>query len=490
MSADEARHILVLDEGTSSTRAVIYGLDGTVLGSCSRDIEQHYPASGLVEHDADEIWGKTLECARAMIALAGGPDRVAAMGITNQRETVVAWDRETGQPLARAIVWQDRRTADRCASLREAGHELCVRRRTGLLLDPYFSATKMAWLLQNNDSVREAGERLAMGTIESWLTWKLTGVHLTDLTNASRTLLLPLAGSDWDDELLDLFGVPRSALPRVVGNAGHFAVTHPDLFGAPIPITGLIGDQQAATVGQACFDFGQTKLTLGTGAFVLTNVGRTVPEAPDRLLGTILYEIEGDRRFALEGSILVAGSLIQWLRDNLGLLGSADEAESLARSVDDSGGVSFLPALAGLGAPYWKPDATAVIAGLTFASGRAHVVRAALEAVSHQVVDLASAFAGAGADWNPLWIDGGMAANSWLAQDLADMTGLEVTRPDDVETTALGAALVAAVGAGIYPDLFGAAEAMIGEGMRFAPRDLGATRTSRLSAWNSLLGAS
>jgi glycerol kinase len=364
-----------------------------------------------------------------------------------------------------------------------------VRHRTGLLLDPYFSATKMAWLLQNDDAVRGAGERLAMGTVESWLVWKLTGVHLTDLTNASRTLLLPLTGSDWDDELLDLFGVPRRALPRVVGNAGHFALTHPDLFGAPIPITGLIGDQQAASVGQACLNTGQTKLTLGTGAFVLTNVGHTAPKPPEHLLGTILYEIKGDRRFALEGSILVAGSLIQWLRDNLRLLRSADEAESLAHSVDDSGGVSFLPALAGLGAPYWKPDATAVIAGLTFASSRAHVVRAALEAVSNQVVDLASAFADAGADWNRLWIDGGMAANGWLAQDLADMTGLEITRPNDIETTARGAALVAAVGAGIYSDLSSAAEAMIGEGVRFTPRDLGTARTSRLSAWNSLLGA-
>ena len=489
MSSSNARHILVLDEGTSSTRAVLYGLDGIMLGSCSRDIKQHYPPPGLVEHDADEIWDKTLECARAMVAIAGGPKQIATIGITNQRETVVAWDRKTGQPLARAVVWQDRRTADVCASLRQAGHEPLVQRRTGLLLDPYFSATKMAWLLQNNDAVRNAGERLAMGTIESWLVWKLTGDHLTDVTNASRTMLLSLTGSDWDDELLNLFGVPRRALPRVVGNAGHIAACHPELFGAPIPITGLIGDQQAATVGQACFDPGQTKLTLGTGAFVLTNVGQNAPNSPGGLLGTILYEVGGDRHFALEGSIFVAGSLIKWLRDNLGLLRSADETESLARSVDDNGGVTFLPALAGLGAPYWKPDATAVIAGLTYASSRAHVARAALEAVSHQVVDLASAFAAAGADWNQLCLDGGMAANSWLAQDLADMTGLAVTRPRDVETTARGAALVAAVGAGIYSDLSSAAGAMIGGGVRFAPGDLRAARTNRLTAWHSLLNA-
>jgi glycerol kinase len=489
MSQPDESLILVLDEGTSSTRAVLYSTGGEQRGSCARVLDQHYPAPGLVEHDAAEIWAKTLECARAMVAQAGGPERIAAIGITNQRETVVAWDRVSGEPLARAIVWQDRRTADTCEALRQAGHEASVQRETGLLLDPYFSATKMAWLLENVPAVRDAGERLAFGTVESWLVWKLSGAHLTDVTNASRTMLLPLEATDWSDRLLALFGIPRRALPRVVGNAGPLAVTHPDLFGAPIPITGLIGDQQSATVGQGCLDIGQTKLTLGTGAFVLTNIGSSAPTHPGRLLGTILYEVAGVRQYALEGAIFVAGSLIQWLRDNLGLLRSADETEALARSVDDNGGVTLLPALAGLGAPYWKPQATASISGLSFSSTRAHVARAALEAVSHQLVDLAAAFSGSGANWHQLRIDGGMAVNDWLAQDLADMTELEVTRPSDIETTARGAALLAAAGAGIYPDLPRAVAAMIGEGVRFTPRDLGPSRDDRLAAWHDLLGS-
>ena len=347
----------------------------------------------------------------------------------------------------------------------------------------------MAWLLEHEPAVRAAGERLAFGTVESWLVWKLRGEHLTDVTNASRTSLFPLEGADWSDELLALFGVPRGALPRIVGNAGALAVTHPSLFGAPIPITGLIGDQQSATIGQGCLNVGQTKLTLGTGAFVLTNVGEAAPVGPGRLLGTILYEVAGRRVHALEGAIFVAGSLIQWLRDNLGMLRSACETEELARSVEDNGGVTLVPALAGLGAPYWKPHATASISGMSFASTRAHVARAALEAVSHQLVDLAAAFARAGADWHQLRIDGGMAANDWLAQDLADMIGVEVTRPADVETTARGAALLAAVGVGLFPDLAAAAEAMIGPGVRFTPRDKGSVREQRLAAWHRALAA-
>jgi glycerol kinase len=400
---------------------------------------------------------------------------------------VVAWDRVTGEPLARAIVWQDRRTADRCEELRQQGHEAEVQRRTGLLLDPYFSGTKMAWMLRNLPAVRDAGRWLAFGTVESWLTWKLSGRHVSDATNASRTLLLPLEGRDWDDGLLDLFGVPRSALPEVVANAGEFALTSAELFGREIPITGLIGDQQSATLGQGCLAVGQTKLTLGTGAFVLTNVGERLPDAPGKLLGTILCDVGGRRHFAFEGAIFVAGSLIKWLRDNLGLLGSAAETEELARSVADNGGVFLLPALSGLGAPYWKPDATAVIAGMSFSTTRAHVARAALEAVSHQLVDLAVAFADRGAPWHQLAVDGGMAANEWLAQDLADMTGLSVSRPADVETTARGAALLAAVGAGLYPDLESAAAAMTSPTRRFEPRDLADERSRRLAGWRDLV---
>jgi glycerol kinase len=487
MSLPDERQILVLDEGTSSTRALRYTLDGRVLGSAQRELTQYYPAPGLVEHDAAEIWNKTLACAREMVAEAGGPERIAAIGITNQRETVVAWDRSTGEPLARAIVWQDRRTAEVCAALREGDHEAEVQRRTGLLLDPYFSATKMAWMLQNEPAVRDAGDRLAFGTVESWLAWKLTGEHISDATNASRTLLLPLRGTEWDSGLADLFGMPLAALPRVVGNAGEFGRTHPGLFGAAIPVTGLIGDQQSATIGQGCFAVGETKLTLGTGAFVLTNVGAQVPDQPGRLLGTVLCDIGGERSYALEGAIFVAGSLVKWLRDNLRLLDSAAETESLARSVTDNGGVYLLPALSGLGAPYWKPQATASITSLSFSSTRAHVARAALEAISHQLVDLADAFAKAGAGWNALRIDGGMAANDWLAQDLSDMLMLPVSRPSDVETTARGAALLAAVGAGLHPTLAEASAAMLPSGHIFQPETIAHERARRLEAWRRLI---
>ncbi|MCW3797580.1 glycerol kinase [Sphingomonas sp. BN140010] len=479
--------ILVLDEGTSSTRAILYAFDGVVHGSCSRPLTQHYPAPGLVEHDAEEIWRETLACGREMVAQAGGPRRIAAIGITNQRETVVAWDRRTGQSLHRAIVWQDRRTADRCDALRAAGHEADVQRRTGLLLDPYFSGTKMAWLL-GQEAVHGAGEALAFGTVESWLAWKLTGgEHVTDATNASRTMLMALDGREWDGDLAEMIGVPTAALPRIVGNAEQVGVTSSEWFGAPIPITALVGDQQSATIGQACLGEGQTKLTLGTGAFVLTNLGQRKPERPGRLLGTVLCDVGGVRQYALEGSIFVAGSLIKWLRDDLKMLLSAGESEQLARSVPDNGGVFLLPALSGLGAPYWRPHATAVIAGLSFSTGRPHVIRAALEAISHQNVDLATAFAEAGAPWADLRIDGGMSANDWLAQDLADMLGLAVRRPADVETTARGAAMLAAVGAGLHRDLETAAAAMLPPSRSFEPHTDVAARTRRLEGWSRLL---
>ncbi|WP_114228035.1 MULTISPECIES: glycerol kinase [Sphingomonas] len=482
--------ILVLDEGTSSTRAILYGRDGSVHGSCSRPLTQHYPAPGLVEHDADEIWRETLACGRELVERIGGPAAIAAIGITNQRETVVAWDRRTSQPLHRAIVWQDRRTADRCAELRAAGHEPEVQRRTGLLLDPYFSGTKMAWLL-GQPAVLDAGEALAFGTVESWLTWQLTkgAAHVTDATNASRTMLMPLDGQDWDPALCDLIGVPRAALPRIVGTAERVGETDAEWFGAAIPICALVGDQQSATIGQGCLAPGQTKLTLGTGAFVLTNLGERRPDDPGRLLGTVLCDVGGQRHYALEGSIFVAGSLIKWLRDDLKMLLSAGESEALARSVADNGGVFLLPALSGLGAPYWRPNATAVIAGMTFSTGRAHVIRAALEAISHQTVDLAAAFAAAGARWAELRIDGGMSANDWLAQDLADMLELPVRRPADVETTARGAAMLAAVGAGLHPNLAAAAAAMLPASQEFAPQTDVDARARRLGGWNDLLAA-
>jgi glycerol kinase len=483
--------ILVLDEGTTSTRAMLFTASGDLRGTAQRELTQHYPRPGWVEHDAAEIWDKTLACARETVGRAGGAERIAAIGITNQRETVIAWDRESGEPLARALVWQDRRTADLCAELRAAGHEQAVREATGLLLDPYFSATKMRWLLDNEPAVAEAAQagRLAFGTVESWLVFKLTGgaAHATDAGNASRTLLLALTGASWNGGLCDLFGVPRAALPEVVDSAGEFGRTA--LFGAPIPICGLAGDQQAATIGQGCLAVGATKATYGTGAFVLANKGRAVPASQNRLLGTVLYQLGGERCYALEGSVFVAGSLIQWLRDSLQMIVRADESEALARSVEDSAGVVVVPALAGLGAPHWRADARGAISGLSFAATRAHVVRAALEAISHQTRDLAAAFAADGAEWTELRIDGGMSANDWLAQDIADLTMLPVVRPDFVETTALGAAMLTAVGAGLHCSLEHARAAMIGGTRRFEPSMMPDVRQARLAAWNKALAA-
>jgi glycerol kinase len=482
-------HVLVLDSGTTSTRAIAFDLSGKVAAVCQRPLTQHYPRPGWVEHDAQEIWQRTFDCARQVVQELGA-ERVGAIGITNQRETVVAWDRERGEPLARAIVWQDRRTADFCERLREEGHEDEVQRRTGLLLDPYFSGTKMRWLLDNEGQVRSAAEagRLALGTVESWLVWKLSGgAHLSDASNGSRTQLLALDGAQFDAGLCDLFGVPRGALPQVVDTHGLLAET--SLFGPTIPITGLAGDQQAATIGQGCFAHGETKATYGTGAFVLTNMGESVPRSAHRLLGTVLMQSDGTRTYALEGSVFVAGSLVQWLRDALGLISSASETEALARSVPDSGGVTIVPALVGLGAPHWRADARGVIAGLSFASGKAQIARAALEAMAHQTSDLARAFAADGAAWQALRIDGGMSANDWMAQDLADVLDLTVERPDMVETTALGAGVLAAVGAGLFPSLGDALAAMRGPVRTFAPAMGAADRADRLDRWSRALQA-
>lgn len=478
--------ILVIDAGTTSTRAVVFAPDGTVIASAQHDITQFYPRPGWVEHDVSEIWALSLQAMRAAVDQAGGAEYIAAIGVTNQRETVVAWDRTNDGPLCRAIVWQDRRTADHCAGLREAGHEPLVQERTGLLLDPYFSATKMRWMLDNVPDVKHAAEagRLAFGTIESWLVWNLTGgAHLSDASNASRTCLLPLAGGGWDSELCALFGVPENALPEVIDNMGVLGSTIPDILGKAIPIAGLAGDQQAATIGQGCLSPGETKATYGTGAFVLTNMGERVPRSAHRLLATVLYQADGKRHYALEGSIFVAGSLIKWLRDSVGLIGSAAETADLARSVADNGGVVIVPALSGLGAPHWRPDARGVISGLSFAADRAHIARAALEAMACQTSDIARAFAGDGAQWRMLRIDGGMSANEWMAQDIADVLDLPVERPDYVETTALGAAVLAAAGCGLFGSLPEAAGAFRGGMSRFEPAMDSATRQDRLAKW-------
>jgi glycerol kinase len=479
--------ILVLDAGTTSTRAMAFDLAGGLRAVTQRELAQYFPQPGWVEHDAAEIWRSTLACAREVVGKIGA---VACVGITNQRETVIAWDKASGAPLARALVWQDRRTADACAALRKAGHEAAVQDKTGLLLDPYFSATKMRWLLDNVAEVRAAAEagRLAFGTVESWLVFKLTGgAHLSDAANASRTSLLPLSDAGWDQGLCDLFGVPRGALPEVVDNAGRFGTTLPEWLGAAVPITGLAGDQQSATIGQGCLRPGETKATYGTGAFVLANRGGAVPRSHHRLLGTVLCQLGGERSYALEGSIFVAGSLVQWLRDGLGLIAGAAETEALARSVPDSGGVVIVPALSGLGAPHWRPDARASITGASFATTRPHLVRAALEAMALQTHDLADAFAGDGAAWTSLRIDGGMSANDWIAQDLADVLALPVERPDFVETTALGAAMLAGVGAGLFATLEEACAAMRGGVRRFTPRMSGEQRARRLALWADAL---
>jgi glycerol kinase len=476
--------LLVIDEGTTSTRAMLFAADGRCLDSIAAPLTQSYPQPGWVEHDAAQIWAESARCAKTMVGRAGGPGAIAAIGITNQRETTVFWDRTTGEPLAPAIVWQDRRSADICRTLKEAGEEPGVQARTGLLLDPYFSGTKIAWAMANWPQLRDAGERLAIGTVESWLVWKLTGgLHVTDATNASRTLLMGLGSGGWSDGLVELFDAPRGALAEIVDCAGRFGET--TLFGGRIPICGLAGDQQAATIGQACLAPGDTKATYGTGAFILTNTGTRQPSSRNRLLSTVLCQIDGRRQYAIEGSVFVAGSLIKWLRDSLGLIDSAAETEALARSVADNGGVYLVPALSGLGAPWWEPEARGALSGLSFASSKAHVVHAALEAMAHQSHDLKTAFAADGADWQRLRIDGGMVANDWMAQDLADMLSVTVERPAFAETTALGAAMLAGVGSGMFATLEQAASAMRGAVEMFEPAMTAEVRQDRLAGWQA-----
>ena len=481
--------LLVIDEGTTSTRAMLFAPDGRCIGSEQRDLTQIYPAPGLVEHDAEEIWTLSLACARVMVEKAGGAARIAAIGITNQRETVVVWSRRTGRALAPAIVWQDRRTADLCRKLKEAGHEEAVQASTGLVLDPYFSASKIAWALDHWPEVKAAGEDLMVGTVESWLVYRLTGgLHVSDATNASRTALMEIGTGAWESGLLDLWDVKPGMLPEIVNCAGELGSTLPEHFGAAIPITGMAGDQQAASIGQACLAPGDTKATYGTGAFILTNTGREQPVSQHRLLTTVAWQLDGLRSYALEGSVFVAGSLIKWLRDELGIIAAAEESEALARSVPDSGGVYLVPALSGLGAPHWEPAARAAITGLSFSAGRPHVVRAALEAMAHQTRDLMDAFASDGAAWEILKIDGGMSANDWMAQDLADVTGLTVERPAFVETTALGAAMLAGLGCGMFASLEEAAS-MRGEVSRFLPKMDEGQRRHRLAGWREAVAA-
>lgn len=481
--------LLVIDEGTSSTRAMLFDTAGMCLGVAQHPLSAAFPQPGWVEQDAAEIWRLTVAAAREMVARAGGADAIAGIGITNQRETLVCWDRRTGEPIAPAIVWQDRRTASMCADLKEAGHEPALQDKTGLLLDPYFSASKIGWALRNWPQLEEAGGNLCVGTVDSWLVFKLTGgLHVTDATNASRTALMDIRAG-WDEGLLDLFGVPPDALPEICDSAGRVGATLAAHFGGPIPICGIAGDQQAAAIGQACFAPGETKATYGTGAFILSHTGTEPPKSANRLLSTIAWQIGGKRHYALEGSLFVAGRMIQWLRDELGMLAAAVESEAVARSVPDSGGVQIVPAFAGLGAPHWDPDVRGSILGLTLGSGSAHIVRAALEAVANQTSELKRAFAADGVAWSSLRIDGAMAANGFLAQDLADLLDVEVQRPANVETSALGAAMLAGLGAGLFSSLDEAAAAVRGPVARFSPATGDGMRQQRLDRWDRAVAA-
>jgi glycerol kinase len=476
--------ILVLDAGTTSTRAIAFTQSGDIIGNAGRPITQHYPQSGWVEHDAAEIWRASRDCLLEVADLVGTP-RVATIAITNQRETMVFWDRSSGEPVAPAIVWQDRRTAETCAALKAAGHEAMVQARTGLLLDPYFSATKIRWAIDNWPAVAAtlAAGTLLVGTVESWLIWKLSAGtrHITDATNASRTLLMDLASCTWDADLLALFNVPAAILPAITDCAGPLATTA--LLGGETPITGSAGDQQAAAIGQACLSPGRLKATYGTGCFLLAHAGAVTPRSSHRLLSTVAWRLGGVPAYALEGSIFTAGAAVQWLRDGLGIIASSSETQGLAESVPDSGGVTFVPALAGLGAPHWNPDARGLITGLSGGITRAHIVRATLEAMGQQTADLVDALALDGVSADLLRVDGGMVANDWLCQDLADSLGVTVERPRVIETTALGAAMLAGVGAGLFTDLGAAAAAMAAADRSFTPANSAAQRQSRRAAW-------
>ncbi|MES2124768.1 MAG: glycerol kinase GlpK [Gemmatimonadota bacterium] len=474
--------ILALDQGTTGSTALVFGPEGAVLGRGYREITQYYPAPGQVEHDPAQLLGATVEAAREALAAAGCA--VDAIGITNQRETLVLWDRTTLAPVGRAIVWQDRRTSERCASLRALGHGPRLRELTGLLIDPYFSATKLELLLQQPEVRRHvAAGTLAVGTVESWLVASLTGgVHVTDPTNSSRTLLADLRTGDWNSELLDLFGVPRDILPTVVPSAGVAGMAQGRWFGPEIPIAGLVGDQQAALFGQGCVTAGAAKITYGTGAFLLRYTGDDGPPVPDEgILATIAANAHGGIGWALEGSVFIAGAAVQWLRDGLGLISEAAETAALAASVPDSGGVVLVPAFTGLGAPHWNADARGTLTGLTRGTTRAHLARATLEAIAHGTCDLVGAMGGVTA----LRVDGGAASNDWLMQTQADLLNVPVERPAGVELTAYGAARLAAIGiGGALP-----AAAELGGMTVFEPREGPGWREARRGEWRRAVAA-
>ena len=490
MTDFETPFILAIDQGTTSSRAIVFDRAGRIVADAQEEFEQHYPADGWVEHDPEDIWRTTLETARKAFEEAEKLGEVAAVGVTNQRETTVIWNRGDSKPIHNAIVWQDRRTADQCAALKEEGREPHVRARTGLVLDPYFSATKAAWLLDNVEGARgqaEAGD-LAFGTIDAFLIWRLTGgkAHVTDATNASRTSLYNIHDNRWDDALLDIFNAPAAILPEVKDSAAAFGETDPEIFGRPLPICGVAGDQQAAAFGQACFAKGDVKSTYGTGCFVLANTGDSVVESKNNLLSTVAWRLDRETTYALEGSIFIAGAAIQWLRDELKIIKDAAETQALAESIETNNGVYLVPAFTGLGAPHWAPEARGAVYGLTRGAGRAELARAALESVAYQTADLMTAMAADGAAPQSLRVDGGMVANDWIMQFLSDILDVTVERPKVLETTALGAAYLAGLQAGIYKDTDEIAEARRLDA-RFQPAMAPETRNAALSGWKKAL---
>jgi glycerol kinase len=452
------KHILALDQGTTSSRAIVFDHDGGIVAVAQKEFEQIFPRPGWVEHDPDEIWSSQIGVASEAISRAGlTPQELAAIGIANQRETTVVWERASGRPIHNAIVWQDRRTAGFCDQLREEGHESTFREKTGLVLDSYFSGTKVNWILENVDGARaraEAGE-LCFGTIDSWLVWKLTdgGLHVTDATNASRTLMYDIHSGDWDDELLGLLDVPRSMLPEVRSSSEVYGETSVELFSHPIPIAGIAGDQQAALFGQQCTEPGMVKNTYGTGCFMLLNTGTEAVPSKNNLLTTVAWRIDGKTEYALEGSVFVAGAVVQWLRDGLHLIRNAPEVEALSRTVDDNGGVYMVPAFAGLGAPHWDPYARGMIVGITRGTTAGHFARAALESIAYQVADVLEAMeADSGIEIKELRVDGGAAQNDFLLQFQSDVLQALTVRPEILETTALGAAYLAGLAVGFWTD--------------------------------------
>ena len=489
MSSSSA-FVLAIDQGTTSSRAIVFDANQSIVAVAQEEFTQHFPKSGWVEHDAEEIWNGVVKVCREAIEKAGlAASDIAAIGITNQRETTLVWDRNTGEPVHNAIVWQDRRTADFCDELKQAGHEADVTSRTGLLLDPYFSGTKVRWLLENVDGARaraEAGE-LVFGTMDTFLIWRLTGGKrfVTDATNACRTLLYNIGSNEWDDHLLDLLSVPKSMLPDVLDCGADFGITEKDILGAEVPILGVAGDQQAATIGNACFEPGMFKSTYGTGCFAILNTGADMVPSKNRMLTTIAYRLNGETTYALEGSIFMAGATVQWLRDGLKIIDDAAQTGSMADAADPEQDVYMVPAFTGLGAPYWDANARGAIFGMTRNTGPNEFARAALQAVCYQTRDLLEAMQ---ADWGDadnttiLRVDGGMVASDWTMQYLADILDAPVDRPTVLETTALGAAWLAGSRAGVWADQSGFAESWARE-RRFEPEMDEQTRSKRYAGW-------